>query len=83
MQVTVFTTPQCVQCSQTKKVLDREKIRYDVVDLTLHPDSMEMVKSLGYTAAPVVVAGEKHWSGFKLDKLMALAQRIHTTEAKS
>jgi glutaredoxin-like protein NrdH len=82
VQVTVFTTPNCVQCSQTKKVLDREKIRYDVVDLTLHPESMEMVKALGYTAAPVVVAGGRHWSGFRMDELNNLSKRIHADEAK-
>lgn len=32
-----------------------------------------MVKELGYTAAPVVVAGEDHWSGFRPDKLATLS----------
>ena len=27
-----------------------------------------MVKTMGYTAAPVVVAGDEHWSGFAWTK---------------
>lgn len=30
------------------------------------------VLALGYAAAPVVVAGGEHWSGFRLDRLRAL-----------
>jgi glutaredoxin-like protein NrdH len=32
-----------------------------------------MVRSLGYSAAPVVISGDKHWSGFKMDNIIALA----------
>jgi glutaredoxin-like protein NrdH len=31
------------------------------------------VKSLGYVQAPVVVAGEDHWSGFRPDKIKAIS----------
>jgi glutaredoxin-like protein NrdH len=31
-----------------------------------------MIQALGYTAAPVVIAGDDHWSGFKMDKILAL-----------
>jgi glutaredoxin-like protein NrdH len=31
-----------------------------------------MIQALGYTAAPVVIAGEEHWSGFKMDKILSL-----------
>lgn len=37
-------------------------------------DALQMVKDLGYTAAPVVMAGEDHWSGFRPDKLSALSE---------
>ena len=35
--------------------------------------ALEMVESLGYMQAPVVIAGEEHWSGFQPDKINALA----------
>jgi len=33
---------------------------------------MEIVKTMGYTAAPIVVAGDSHWSGFRIDRLDTL-----------
>ena len=70
--VTVYTLPACVQCDSTKRVLTRNLVEYQEVDLSQDVDAMAMVKELGYTAAPVVVAGEEHWSGFRPDKLSAL-----------
>jgi len=69
---TVYTLPACVQCDSTKRVLTRENIEFDVVDLSQNPQALEMIQALGYTAAPVVIAGDDHWSGFKMDKILAL-----------
>lgn len=83
MQVTVYTTPSCPQCEMTKKTLTRENIRYAVVDLSKDDAAMDMVKNeLGYVAAPVVVAGESHWSGFRLGHIKNLSKRIHGETAK-
>lgn len=73
MEVTVYTLPSCVQCESTKKYLTRNDISYSEVDLSLDDEAMDMVKSLGYQSAPVVVAGESHWSGFRPDRLGELA----------
>lgn len=80
-RVTVYQTPACVQCMQSKKVLDKGAVPYDVVDLSQHPESMEMVKALGYTQAPVIVVTDRegktsHWSGFRLEKLNALVTKF-------
>lgn len=72
MSVTVYTLPSCVQCESTKRVLDRNKVEYAVVDLSVDEDAYDMVKALGYQAAPVVIAGDDHWSGFRPDKLSGL-----------
>ena len=73
MTVTVYTLPSCVQCDSTKKVLQRNEIPYNEIDLSINNDAMEMVKALGYASAPVVIAGEEHWAGFRPDKLSNLA----------
>lgn len=70
--VTVYTLPACVQCESTKKFLKKNDVPFEVVDLSQDENAMSLVKNLGYQAAPVVVAGEKHWSGFQPDKLNAL-----------
>ena len=82
MQITVYTTPSCPQCEMTKKTLTRENIEFTVVDLSQDDAAMEMVKNeLGYAAAPVVVAGDQNWSGFRLGSIMNLAKQIHADQA--
>lgn len=83
MQVTVYTTPTCPQCEMTKKVLTKGNVNFDVVDLSTDSKAMAYIKEeLGYAAAPVVVAGTKHWSGFRLGALQTLANAIHSEDAK-
>jgi glutaredoxin-like protein NrdH len=70
--VTVYTLPSCVQCESTKKYLAKMDVPFNIIDLTKNEGAMSLVKDLGYQAAPVVVAGESHWSGFRPDKLNTL-----------
>ncbi|MFE5702180.1 glutaredoxin-like protein NrdH [Rhodococcus koreensis] len=73
MTVTVYTKPDCVQCNATYRALDKEGIDYSIVDLTENPAARDRVTGLGYLQAPVVVAGDQHWSGFRPDRIAALA----------
>jgi len=73
MSVTVYTLPSCVQCDSTKRMLQRNQIEYSEIDMSQDPVALEMVKTLGYTAAPVVVSGQEHWSGFRMDKIQAIS----------
>lgn len=74
--VTVYTKPNCPQCSMTKKQLDKLGIDHDTVDVTQDPDAHAYVTGLGYSSAPVVVVndGEAHWSGFRPDHLRGLIE---------
>ena len=76
MQVTVYTTPACVQCQQTKRMMDRLGIRYDAIDLSQHPEQLQQFQADGLTQAPIVVAGDARWTGFRLEKIKSLANRI-------
>jgi glutaredoxin-like protein NrdH len=73
MSVTVYTLPSCVQCDSTKRMLKSIDVDYEEVDMSQDPVALEMVKTLGYTAAPVVVSGDDHWSGFRMEKIQALS----------
>lgn len=73
MAITVYSKPACVQCDATKLALDKKGIAYEVVDLTQDAEALAKVTSLGYMQAPVVVAGEEHWSGFRPDQIAKLA----------
>ena len=72
MPITVYTLPGCTQCSMTKKNLEGRGIAFDVVDLSTDQAAADMVRGLGYMAAPVVVAGDRHWHGFQPAQLAAL-----------
>ena len=73
MTITVYTTPSCQQCNMTKRWLTKNDITFNTVDLTTSPEAAAMVKALGYRAAPVVMAGTEHWTGFRPDLLAPLA----------
>lgn len=72
-KVTVYTKPACVQCTATKKALDKAGIDYNLVDITTDDDALAYVKGLGHQAAPVVVTEDADWSGFRPDRIKALA----------
>ncbi|MER2222892.1 MAG: glutaredoxin-like protein NrdH, partial [Rhodococcus sp. (in: high G+C Gram-positive bacteria)] len=60
------------QCNATYRALDKAGIEYDVIDITENAQARDYVMSLGYLQAPVVVAGENHWSGFRPDEISKL-----------
>lgn len=72
MTITVYSKPACQQCIATKRFLDKEGLEYQMIDVSLDPEAREFVESLGYSTAPVVVAGEDHWGGFRPDRIAAL-----------
>jgi len=74
MTITVYSKPSCPQCDATYRALDKKGLVYQVVDLTQDASAFEMVKGLGYMQAPVVIAGDKHWAGFRPDQIAAVAK---------
>ena len=79
--VTVFTTPNCAACRQTKRQFDKLGVVYDSIDLTQHPEQAEIFKEAGLAQAPIVVAGDQRWSGFRLEKIQGVAKRIQAEAA--
>lgn len=73
MTVTLYSKPACVQCDATKRALDKQGIAYTIIDLSEDAAAMDLVTGMGYRQAPVVVAGNDHWAGFRPDKIGALA----------
>ncbi|UQN30488.1 glutaredoxin-like protein NrdH [Brachybacterium kimchii] len=76
MTITVYSKPMCVQCDATKRALTKSGIDFDVVDMTEDAEALAHVKELGYVKAPVVEVGEDRWSGFRPDKIKAIAQSL-------
>ncbi|MCW4352170.1 glutaredoxin-like protein NrdH [Hoyosella sp. YIM 151337] len=72
MSITVYTKPACVQCNATYRALDKAGLAYEIVDITEDADARDFVMALGYLQAPVVVAGDAHWAGFRPDRIKSL-----------
>ena len=74
MAVIVYTNPNCVQCEQTKKFLDKEHIEYTVENLQSDDNYEKLVDFVnrGFKSAPIVVTDTDTWSGYKPDKLGAI-----------
>lgn len=72
MIVVVYSKPGCPQCDMTVRQLEKLGIEYQKLDVTVDTAAFEVCRALGYLSAPVVVAGDDHWSGFRPDRLAAL-----------
>ena len=73
MSITVFTKPNCVQCNATKRALDKQGLDYDTIDVSEDMNALDKIKEMGFMQAPVVMADGEAWSGYRPDKIKALA----------
>ncbi|MFT0848218.1 glutaredoxin-like protein NrdH [Actinomycetaceae bacterium L2_0104] len=72
--VTVYTKPDCVQCSATKRTLNKYKIPFSEIDLSANADALDRLKAAGWMRAPIVeTADGEMWSGFRPDRIRELA----------
>lgn len=68
--VTVYTLPNCVQCDQTKKLLESEGVDFNEVDLSQDQEARDKVRDhWGFFQAPVVDTLWDRWSGFNPSKI--------------
>lgn len=76
MKVKVWTTSNCIQCTQTKKQMDKLGIIYEEESLETNILALEGFKAMGLLQAPIVETDTKRWSGFRLDKIQSLARHL-------
>lgn len=75
--ITVYSKPNCIQCEMTKIWLDQNKIQFELVDVSEHPEKLEEIKLNGFQQLPVVTLDkyfENAWSGFNVDRLEELKE---------
>lgn len=81
MTVTVYSTPNCVQCKATYRALDKLEIPYVSVDLATDDATRTRLRDeMGYTQAPVVVAGDEHWGGYRPDRIKNIPAEVRQAD---
>lgn len=71
--ITVYSKPNCMQCTFTKNYLADKGVEFKEIDITTDPAAIDHIKSLGFQAVPVVEApGKEPFFGFRPDQLEAL-----------
>lgn len=78
MTITVYSKPNCNQCTATYRAFDRKGLEYTPVDITRDQAAFEKVVAAGAQAAPfveVVLADGNvtSWAGFQPEQIMALS----------
>lgn len=68
-KITIFSKNNCMQCKMTKKLLDKEGADYQEINIDERPEMIDYVKDLGFSAVPVIKAGDIIFSGFQPAKL--------------
>jgi glutaredoxin-like protein NrdH len=54
-------------------MMDKLKIEYTTVDISVDAEAFDLVISKGFKSAPVVITDNDSWSGFNPDKISELA----------
>jgi glutaredoxin-like protein NrdH len=52
--------------------MESRGFEFEMVNVDLHPEAVDSLRSLGFRQLPVVVAGETSWSGFRPDMINRL-----------
>lgn len=61
MKVQILTTPGCNGCVKVERMLDKLKVKYDVIDVT---KNLEILKKYPILSAPgIVINGKLEFSG--------------------
>lgn len=70
--LTVYGRPGCMQCRFTTRELDKLKIPYVYVDISINVVAEGELKDMGFSSLPVVVSQAEKWAGFKVDKIRSI-----------
>ncbi|WP_422117816.1 glutaredoxin domain-containing protein [Brachybacterium sp. UNK5269] len=70
VEVTLYSTPDCMGCAATKRTLDKAGVEYEEINLAEHPDLVQQFKRQGLAQAPIVETKDgERWAGFNPQKM--------------
>ena len=65
-KVQILTTPECSSCKKVEEMLDRMKVKYQVIDVTKRPEILQKYPIM--TAPGIVINGKLEFSGVPGEK---------------
>lgn len=78
MSITIYSNPNCVQCEQSKKFLERKGVPFEAKMIADSPEAQAIIDEHKLQSAPVVLTSEGQvWSGFRLDHLTDYVHKYH------
>lgn len=73
-KVQILTTPGCTTCAEVERMLDKLKIKYEVIDITKRPEILRKYPIL--TAPGIVIDGKLEFTGVpKIEDLKEKLQK--------
>jgi glutaredoxin-like protein NrdH len=77
MNVTVYTQAECQPCKLTGMKMRQQNIAFDSVRIDQDEAALDLVKSMGFGSAPVIVVdlgdgATWSWSGYRPDEIEKL-----------
>ena len=85
----VYTADGCMQCTMTKKTLDKYSVPYDTFNIDEDEAAMDYVLAVaeetGDRTLPLVEYQDEAWNGFRLENIkrlgaIALAEKEYSSE---
>lgn len=71
--IKVYTNDNCQPCRMTKNLLTRLSIPYEEISARKTQGVISYLYDLGFSHFPVVMTETDSWSGYRPDKIKALA----------
>ena len=80
--ITVYSRPQCSQCTQTKKWLEEHYVEYKEINIDHFDEVVRNLVEAGFRLLPVVTDGNTAISGYHPEELEEMIARQAQNQAK-
>ncbi|WP_442914654.1 glutaredoxin family protein [Lacrimispora sp.] len=74
--IKLYSLPGCTYCSQIKDYLQSQGLSFQEINLETDQAGQSFMEERGYTALPVTIIGTHEISGFRLDKIKEILNRL-------
>lgn len=72
MEIILYSKPNCSACKMTKFLLHELEVPYEERDVLEKEEYLVQAKATGFSAMPILIAGEEILSGFQPVKMQQL-----------